>query len=229
MVKTMKIALISDIHANAFYFKSVLVNIKNENVDKIICLGDLVGYYDEPNEVIDLCRNNNIMCLEGNHEEYTLETKVYAKEKEELYRIKVHNKILTKRNRKFIEELPKEILLEDEGVSVYCTHALPQNSSKYIYNPNDIEDVHLRGYDYYCSGHTHIPYIHYKYGTCLVNPGSVGQPRDYTTLPSYAIINLKEKSVSIKKVEVDVNAYMKHLEKIKLHLSLRDILVRKNA
>lgn len=52
----MKIALISDIHSNLFYFEKVLHEIEKENVDDIYCLGDLVGYYDKPNEVIDLIK-----------------------------------------------------------------------------------------------------------------------------------------------------------------------------
>jgi len=225
----MKIALISDIHANAFYFKKILEDIRNQQVDKIVCLGDLVGYYDEPNEVIDICRTNNIECVQGNHEEYFLQTLNYNKEKENIYRIETHREILSVENKSFIEKMPKEIIFKYGDVSIYCTHALPTNTVKYLYNPNDIADKYIQGHDYYCSGHTHIPYIQYKYGICLINPGSVGQPRDYTTLPSYALIDLKEKEVLIKKINVDTNKYVSCLIEMKLCQELTDILIRKRA
>ena len=52
----MNIGVISDIHSNFFYLKEVLQDINNKNLDAIYCLGDLVGYYDRPNDVIDLLR-----------------------------------------------------------------------------------------------------------------------------------------------------------------------------
>ena len=222
----MKIALISDIHANAFYFKILLASIKEEKVDKIICLGDLVGYYDEPNEVIDLCRDYNVECIQGNHEEYILETLKYRKEKEDIYRIEKHRKLLSIKNRIFIENMPKEIIIQLGSISIYCTHALPGNSAKYLYNPNEIADEYIQGYDYYCSGHTHIPSIQYKNGTCIINPGSVGQPRDYTAMPSYAIVNLDKDEVLIKKVKVDQHNYTKVIKEKKMHMELIDILLR---
>jgi len=223
----MKIVLISDIHANAFYFKALLESIKKEKVDKIICLGDLVGYYNEPNEVINLCRDNNITCIQGNHEEYILETLKYRKDKESIYNIEEHKRILSTENRIFIEQLPKELVIKYKNLSMYCVHALPNNSVKYLYNPNEISDEYIRNHDFYCSGHTHIPYVQYKKGTCLINPGSVGQPRDYTTLPSYVLVDMKSRDVIIKKIEVDVESYIKFLKEEKIHKELIDILIRK--
>lgn len=224
----MKIALISDIHANAFYFKTLLENIKKEKVDKIVCLGDLIGYYNAPNEVINICRDNNIICIQGNHEEYILGTLKYRKEKENIYNIEEHKKILSIENHIFIEQMPRELVIEYEGITMYCTHALPDNSAKYLYSPNEMIDKYIKGYDYYCSGHTHIAYIQYKKGTCLINPGSIGQPRDYSTIPSYALINMKSRDVTIKKIEVDVEAYVKDLREESMNKELIDILMRKN-
>lgn len=229
MASKMKIILISDIHANGFYFSTLLKYIMEEKADRIICLGDLVGYYDEPNEVINLCRDNNIECIQGNHEEYLLGELNYRKDKEDIYRIQVHKELLTINNKKFIEQMPKEIIINYQGVSMYCTHALPMNTSKYLYNPNDMSDDCIKGYDYYCSGHTHIPYIQYKYGTCIINPGSIGQPRDYTSMPSYAVVDIAKKEVTIKKVEVEKKTYISHLKDIKLNIELIEILTRKST
>ena len=223
----MKIILISDIHANAFYFREFFNTIARESYDRIICLGDLVGYYDEPNEVIDLCRQYNIECIKGNHEEYLFGTLKYKESQEHIYRIKLHRDILSFDNKKYLKELPSEIIITDDSVSIYCTHALPANSAKYLYNPSEILDEYIQGYDYYCSGHTHIPYIQYTHGTCVVNPGSIGQPRDYTSEPSYVIIDLLKKEVLIKKIRVDTDIYIEKLQEKNIDIKLIDILRRK--
>ncbi|MBW2589896.1 MAG: metallophosphoesterase [Deltaproteobacteria bacterium] len=64
----MRIAVISDIHANLEAFTQVLTDIGNSNIDTIICLGDNIGYGPEPNKVVALIRDHNIMSITGNHE-----------------------------------------------------------------------------------------------------------------------------------------------------------------
>lgn len=64
----MKIALISDIHANPGALASTLLDIEKKGCDKIICLGDIVGYGYDPNSCIDICRHRNIECFLGNHD-----------------------------------------------------------------------------------------------------------------------------------------------------------------
>ena len=64
----MRIAVISDIHGNLYALREVLEDIDNQNIDSIICLGDLVGYGPHPNEVIALIKRRNILCLKGNYD-----------------------------------------------------------------------------------------------------------------------------------------------------------------
>ena len=64
----MKIAAISDIHANVYALMKVFEDIDSENVDLIVCLGDLVGYGPHPNEVISLIRRRNILSIKGNYD-----------------------------------------------------------------------------------------------------------------------------------------------------------------
>ena len=65
----MKLAILSDIHANKFALDAVLQDIKEEAVQKIIIAGDLIGYYYWPCEVVSTCMNDKrILCIKGNHE-----------------------------------------------------------------------------------------------------------------------------------------------------------------
>ena len=64
----MKIAIIADIHSNLEAFEAVLKDIKSKEIDKIICLGDIVGYGSSPNECIELIKKNGIQSIQGNHD-----------------------------------------------------------------------------------------------------------------------------------------------------------------
>ena len=222
----MKIVLLSDIHANYTYLSSLWKEVEIECADRIIHLGDLVGYYDEPGKVIEFCMEKEIECLRGNHEEFLLGMREYDRSKEKLYHIKEHRKSLKDEQLSFLQNLSNEIWIRENGVTVYCTHSVPRDTNSYIYSFGDIRNEWLEHCDYYCYGHTHIPIVAYRYGKCIVNPGSVGQPRDYTTRPSYAVIDT-DLGVSIRKVIVDMDTYIQRLKESRMYdQSLMDILQR---
>ena len=64
----MKIAILSDIHGNFLSLKAVIKEIKIKKINKIICLGDYINYYYEPDKCIDLLKSINAKCIKGNHE-----------------------------------------------------------------------------------------------------------------------------------------------------------------
>lgn len=222
----MKIAIISDIHSNLRYLTSVLVDIDGEVVDQIYCLGDLVGYYDEPDGVISLIRERKIKAIKGNHDKYLLGELDYNLEKDRLYNLNKQKHIISENNLEFLTSLPSEIVLKLSGKNIYMTHSLPSNCEQYIYNVQDLSVELIKHYDYYFLGHTHIPLVTMHYGTYIINPGSVGQPRDYTNKPSYAIVDLVQDTVLIKKVSVDNERYIKELESKGYDNKLIDILNR---
>jgi len=226
MVKRTKIAMISDVHSNLFYLEETLKDIEREGVSQIYCLGDLVGYYEEPNEVIDLIRKKGIICIKGNHEKYLLGELSYNIKNEKLYRIEKQRKMITENNLEFLKGLPDELFLEVNNCKVYMTHSLPGDSENYLFNPELLDLNFLKNYDYYFYGHTHIPLVVYRYGTCIVNPGSVGQPRDYTKLPSYAVIDFSLKEVKIRKVNIDIHRFIKKLKYKGYPIQLIKILER---
>jgi len=223
----MQIAVISDIHSNYYYLKRVMNEVQKEKVSEIFCMGDLVGYYDQPNEVIAFCMANKIKCIKGNHESYLLDEISYPADNEDVYRIKTQKSIIKKGNFQFLERLPNFIDVVFDNKRFYFTHSRPESCQDYLYDFSKLNKDFIADYDYYIYGHTHIPLAVYYYGTCILNPGSTGQPRDYTEDPSFALVDLKKNSVKIIKVKFDKSSYIKKLENDNYSQVATDILKRK--
>lgn len=211
----MKIAFISDIHANIFALKKVLEDIKKQNVDKIICLGDLVGYAPYPNEVIDLIKENNILTIQGNYDESTGEELMvcgcdYGSQKE----TENANKSLfwtqeevNEENKKWLAELPKEKKMEIEGWNLYLVHGSPRKNNEYLYaDSEEVKEIADNfEFDILLSGHTHLPYFKVINGKYIVNAGSAGKPKHGNPRATYVILNIKKDSIDFTNREVKYN------------------------
>ncbi len=220
----MRIALISDIHSNYFYFKKIMEYIEKENINHIFCLGDIIGYYDNPNEVIDMCIRHDIKAIKGNHEKYIFDEIKYTFEKEDIYGIGRQKNILKKESIEFLRNLPDYLDIQLNGKKLYLTHSLPNDCVSYCYAPEMLDKDFISNYDYYCLGHTHIPLLSFYSGACILNPGSVGQPRDFTKMPSFLILNLNDKSISLHRIDIDYATYKEVLTRERYHDSLINIL-----
>ena len=196
----MKICLISDIHANVVALEAVLKDINS--VDKILCAGDLVGYNPYPNETIELLMANNIHCISGEHDKAVITGDIQWFNREAAQTLKWTVDQLTRENMRFLETLSDR--MELDGITVH--HG----------NPNSIKDFSFE-YDQekicgildtgdrkvFAFGHTHVP-IYKKCGDRIIlNPGSVGQPRDGDNKASYAIYNTQTQEFVIRRVNYD--------------------------
>lgn len=185
-----KIAFISDIHGNYPALLSVLRDIDARGISEIYCLGDLVGYYCQINEVINEIRNRNIQCVIGNHD-YALVHNAGV-----IDRSRTCTNVLTKHleyidatNYRFLESLSDNVLIEvgnnkimavHGGLNNYVDEYLTELSDEYFANV-DKSITHI------VTAHNHkamaaeFGKIHYA------NSGSVGQPRDNNPQASYVI------------------------------------------
>ena len=222
----MNIAIISDIHSNYFYFNKVLLQIEKMNVDEIYCLGDMIGYYDEPNKVIELAMDKDIKCIKGNHEKYLLGELDCSDKNKDIYGIEKQRRTLSRKSLHYLKALPDFIEEEIANKKFYLTHSLPNDTTSYIRSIHDIDFINSKNYDYYCFGHTHIPSISFHYGLCVVNPGSIGQPRDYTKKPSFSIINIEKQRCELYKVGIALSSYITRLKKLDYPEPLIKILIR---
>jgi putative phosphoesterase len=202
----MRLALISDIHANLAALEAVLADLPP--VDRVVCCGDLVEYYDQPNEVCALMRSRDIPAIRGNHDAYVIGALTPTDANRAAYRTDWTRDVLDETHRRWLEGLPTDMQVEDHGRRLSIRHASPWDEETYLYADADAALARLRIADgeILAVGHTHRP-LHIRAGEgWLLNPGSVGQPRDYDPRASYAILDLETNAVEHRRVEYDVAA-----------------------
>ena len=224
----MKIAFISDIHANIFALKEVLKDIETQNVDKTICLGDLVGYAPYPNEVIDLIKKEDIFTIQGNYDESTGEELIacgcdYDTQKE----AENANKSLfwtqeevNEENQKWLANLPEEKEMKIEGWNLYLVHGSPRKNNEYLYaESNEVKEIAEEfDFDILLSGHTHLPYFKVINGKYIVNAGSAGKPKHGNPRATYIILDIQKESITFRSREVkyDEEKIAKAIEEIEM-------------
>jgi len=203
----MKIGLIADPHSNLAAFKAVLKDMPR--VDQIICVGDLVGYAAEPNEVVNLARSKHIQVVMGNHDYAAVTRDVRGFNSLAAQAALWTADHLSGENLKFLSNLPTHLELTLKQ-RLYVAHGSPRDPlNEYVFldYPNRelakiLEDADA---EIVVLGHTHMPMKRMIMGKLIVNPGSVGQPRDRDPRASYAVLTLdKEIEVSYKRTEYDV-------------------------
>ena len=224
-----KIYVLSDIHSNLPALNAVLAELPSDAI--IICLGDLVNYYIEPNEVCDHIRALNAWCIAGNHDLYATEELSFNQEKEDFYRVGWTKDNLNKTNLEWLKTLPRSLNLEITGINsninrIVVCHGSFDNIETYIYPDTPFDLQILEPNTLGLLGHTHHSMIKKDKNRLLVNPGSVGQPRDYDPRASYAVINLIDSSVEIKRVHYNVFAYQERLKGYNINTTMIDLLSR---
>lgn len=207
----MKVAILADIHANIYAFEAVLADCDSECVDHFIVAGDLIGYYYWPKSVVQYLMNDaRFTCIRGNHEDILAKT-LCSEEAAIYYRKKygsgydVCQETLCDDEMKWLLQLPVKVELMLDGANFSVHHGSPLATDEYIY-PNASTEVLARCHtsaDFTVLGHTHYPFIHHLDNSVLLNPGSVGQPRDQGGQACYALIDLATKLLVFKRIAFD--------------------------
>lgn len=202
----MKLALISDIHGNLEALDAVLNEIKKRKIKKIYCLGDVVDYGGSSNQCIEIIRKNKILSVMGNHDLNTVTLEKYqwfnSTSKKAL---KITNKLLTEKNKKFLLKLPKKLLIEN----MFLVHASPRNNLyEYVYpeaeNSVFEEFFKIAKKQIIAMGHTHFPFIRKINDNLIINPGSVGQPRDNNCKASFCVLDNITLKAKIIRIDYDI-------------------------
>ena len=232
----MRILVISDIHANLTALEAVLADAGD--VDAVWCLGDVVGYGPDPNECVARIRGlNHLICIVGNHDAAALgRIPVESFNLDARRSIEWMQDVLTKESYTFLSTLPETVV---EG-QVTLAHGSPRNPVwEYLLDVSSAEQ-NLNYFDtQICMvGHTHLPigYVldpetNNLHGVifqpnervvlksrAIINPGSVGQPRDHDPRASYAIFYPEESAWEVHRIDYDISAVQQRIRNAALPL-----------
>lgn len=207
----MRVAVISDIHSNYDALEAVLSAIGS--YDALVCVGDLVGYGAQPNEVVSKIRSiSPAAIVMGNHDYAvsTGDTSGFVHHAVEA--VEWTRREISPENLSYISGLRSKTILMANAVSIALAHGSPRDPlNEYIYPGTP--DFILRALvgeskgRVLVLGHTHVPFSQGFDSNLIGNPGSVGQPRDGDPRASYAILELSPGiKFQIHRVEYDIDA-----------------------
>ncbi len=187
----MRIAIISDIHGNLEALKVTLKDIEKRNVDKIICLGDIIAKGVHPKECVELIEENCDVVLQGNCDEHFSKSheNIGNMPEQEQKRIKWNQSLLAKEDKEYLLNLPFCYEFYMSGSLVRVFHATPKVNNKAILNVDSIDTkyqmflptektVSQNIADVVIYGHIHHPYMDKIYNKTIINVGSVGNSFD---------------------------------------------------
>ncbi|SRR6266498_193681 len=214
----MKLAFISDIHANLPALEAVSKDIEKHKPDDIYCLGDLVNFAGWDNEVIELIRSKGITSIQGNHDEgigmgmhdFSFSYSTAAQKAFGYASINKVNETIKPENRAYLCSLPFMLQLEFRfpfhPFRVALVHASISSNNEYVKSKASdaylLEMMDTINTDILLMGHTHVPFhraIFYENGNKknykhAVNVGSVGKPKHGNNLSCYSIIEITQET-----------------------------------
>lgn len=236
----MEILLLADIHSNFEALKAVFEDSKD--VDEVWCLGDVVGYGPSPNQCCQLIKKGARYSLLGNHDRAVLGKadmswfNPFAAEA-----VKINQTIFKEENYKFLENLKEAINFGE----IRLVHGSPQNPVfGYIFTPEEARDAFLGFKERVCFvGHTHCPCVFEERGGevweipiypneklslrknshYIINPGSVGQPRDGDSRASFLLFDDETLSLELRRVKYPIRKTQEEMKK----LGLPDFLIQR--
>jgi len=224
----MRVAIISDIHSNLEALTAVVADLRERKPDRIWCLGDIAGYNADPDRCCEIVRDLCHVTVMGNHDgavtEYVEPSHFNRVAKEA---VMWDRRVMKRGNVEFLKSLRSAAAIDEE---VLLVHGSPSDPDKYILAgkiaKEEIEFMKKnlkREIGFF--GHTHFPVVyeltgngtfntHLGKGTIqlrkgffhLINPGSVGQPRDGDPRASFVLFNREKREVEFIRIEYDIKS-----------------------
>lgn len=232
----MRYLFISDIHSNFVALQSVLVDAATQGFDQLVCLGDITGYGPKPNECVQRLSDFDAVVLAGNHDWGVVgKTDLYIFNGEAREALLWTRDTLTETNLKYIAGLPISTLI---GPDILICHGSPREPVwEYVVDEVSArENFDMVQQSLIYVGHSHIPLAFYKspegsiklqlpgwnptlptgMGRYIINPGSVGQPRDGDPRASYGILDTDTQEFSFHRAEYAVTITQEQMRAYKL-------------
>lgn len=222
----MRVALVSDLHANEIAFEAVLADAKNAGYDRLVCLGDVATLGPRPDAVLGRLRDVGCACILGNHDEFMLDPALIRSYRESpliAASVDATRDALAPESLDFLRTFTRT--LESQGLFLY--HGTPRSNMEdlLVTTPAEVVDEMLEGKTalVFAGGHTHLQMLRQHRGMLLVNTGSVGMPfREYASggppvilsHAEYAIVDVDAGNVAVdlRRVPLDRHALAAQLE-----------------
>ncbi len=218
----MKYAIISDIHGNLEALQAVLAEARRLEISDYICLGDIVGYGADPVAALELVRELNPRIVLGNHDAVTCDRADITSLQSNARRSALWTKEqLSRAERDYLASLPLTLPIDDDFMLVHSSLHSPE-VWKYIFSSYEADLSFLELLSWIAFfGHTHRPVIYRQRGVkletlvfdelvlegearYLINPGSVGQPRDGDPRAAFGVFDTEERTVRLVRVKYPV-------------------------
>lgn len=225
MEMQMKLAVLSDIHANFTALCAALRSAEKKGADRFVCAGDLIGRGPHPVEVIRFLRERDFPAILGNMESRLLHLR--GKSKKTRARFKAHfnwtSQQLTDAEWDYLASLPGELVLKIQGYEVLVVHGSPVSAKDTIYPSITPQGLYLklgnRRPNILICGHTHIPFSKKLAGMLVVNAGAAGTSIDGDARASYGIIDFEKGAfprAAIVRFEYDYDSVAADVERRKV-------------
>jgi putative phosphoesterase len=185
----MRLAILSDIHANLHALEAVWQDLEQQHPEAVYCLGDLVGYGAYPNEVVAFIRERQVPTIMGNYDEgvgFDLPDCGCVYRDPELARLGDLSLLWSREhtsgeNKQYLQGLPLQIRLPDGRPTLLLVHGSPRKMNEYLYEDRPRATFEriaaVAAADVLLFGHTHLPYQKKVDKVLFVNTGSVGSQR----------------------------------------------------
>ena len=230
----MWVGVISDVHANRVALDAVLEDMPD--VDRLVCAGDVVGYNPWPADCIDRVRERADVTVQGNHDRAVATDPGFRFNSLAGAGLRYTREALDDAHVDWLATLPSDATIAVGDRHVRVVHGHPTDPNRYT-RPDEFGPELLRADvgrssrdadgsdpDVLAMGHTHVQ-SHEVYPEGIVmNPGSVGQPRDGDPRAAYAVVDLEEMTVDERRGEYDVDRVIEELENVDLPTELGERL-----
>jgi putative phosphoesterase len=224
----MRLGVISDIHGNYVALRACLSALEKEKVDRIFCLGDIIGYLPIGNEVLSIIFKNGITSIKGNHEAMLVGEIPFNSVTDKIYAMTALRNEIDEYYIERIKGLSAQHELELNDKKILFIHGGPKSPlTEYVYENYDMNIFRDLPYDCFFIGHTHLPFIHESPSLSVINVGSCGLPRDYGSLGCCAIYDTDSRSAVIIRVPFEIKELVSVCEG-KIHPCVLSVFNRKN-
>jgi len=223
---SVKIVIISDIHANL----AALQSLPERQYDQLWCIGDLVDYGPNPQEVVEWVRANATVVVRGNHDHaagFSVDPQCSAPYKRlAAETLRLTMQVCTSEDLNYLKNLPVYREVSVGSTRFYLVHAMPTDPL-FGYCPEVSqswrEQVNSVDADVLVVGHTHTPFVRQEGKTTILNPGSLGQPKTGRPLACYAV--WEDGRIFLQEYEYPINETIRGIRAMPIPPEDQDALI----